>query len=109
MKEINLDSSAEGRVLEKDIPGRSGQVLAVAGIQLTGDIIKSLLSKGISRVFVRSCEDVSARETLSESEIDEIREECRKKLEQKFFKPPSGTMMKALFEAVLKDMVERQM
>lgn len=109
MNIINLDSSAEGKILKKDITDKSGRVLSAAGTQLTCDIVKGLEGKGVSKVEVVSGEDTGAQRTYSETEIKKIREESRMKLEQKFFEPPEGLWMKALFEAVLEDMIERQM
>ncbi len=42
-------------------------------------------------------------------DIELIRNECRRRIEQKFLKPPSEGMMKAFFEAVIEFMVKRKL
>ena len=50
-----------------------------------------------------------SKKDYSESDRIAIREECRKMLEQRFLKPPPEEMMKALFDAILEDMVIKEM
>lgn len=108
MKEIDLDNSAKGKVLAKDITGTSGQVMEAAGTVLTCKGIDLLRNRGILRVCVEcdACEDQT--ESCSETERIAIRDDCRKMLEKRFSEPPEGKMMRALFDAILEDMVNRK-
>jgi hypothetical protein len=108
MKEIDLDNSAEGKVLAKDITATSGQVLEAAGTVLTRKEIDLLRNRGVLRVCVEgdACDDQT--ESCSETGITATRDDCRKMLEKRFSEPPEGKMMRALFDAILEDMINRE-